>query len=206
MGSVAVGRVRAADIDAVTLDAYDTLLTLVDPVPRLQELLPAYDSAAIRAAFLAEAEYYRAHSSEATNEDSTAAFHAACARAFNAALGSSLSTDEYNATMRFELLPGALAALERLRSLGFSLAVVGNWDFTLHQRLSENGLAGFFPVVVPAANKPAPDGILRALAELRIEPSRALHIGDEENDEEAARAAGVHFASAPLTTAVAALA
>ena len=206
MGSVAVGRVRAANIDAVTLDAYDTLLTLIDPVPRLQELLPAYDSEAIRAAFLAEAEYYRAHSWEAADEDSTAAFHAACARTFNEALGSSLSSDEYNATMRFELLPGTVEALELLRGLGLSLAVVGNWDFTLHQRLSESGLIGFFPVVVPAANKPAPDGILRALTELRIEPARALHVGDEQSDEEAARAAGVHFASAPLTDAVAALA
>jgi HAD superfamily hydrolase (TIGR01509 family) len=201
-----VGRVRAADIDAVTLDAYDTLLTLIDPVPRLQELLPTYESEAIRAAFLAEAEYYRAHSWEATDEGSTATFHAACAHTFNEALGSSLSPDEYNATMRFVLLPGAVEALERLRGLGFSLAVVGNWDFTLRRRLSENGLVGFFALVVPAANKPAPEGILRALAELGIEPTRALHIGDERSDEEAARAAGVHFAWAPLSDAVAALA
>jgi phosphoglycolate phosphatase-like HAD superfamily hydrolase len=200
-----MGRLTAADIDAVTLDAYDTLLTLVDPVPRLAELLPAYDRQAIHAAFLTEAEYYRAHSWEATDEASTAAFHDACASTFNEALGSSLSSEEYNATMQFEPLPGVAAALARLRDLGLSLAVVGNWDFTLHRRLAEHGLVGFFSIVVAAANKPAPDGILRALAALQVDPSRALHIGDETGDEEAARAAGVHFAPAPLPDAVATL-
>jgi phosphoglycolate phosphatase-like HAD superfamily hydrolase len=187
------------------VDAYDTLLTLVDPVPKLAELLPAHGRDEIRGAFLMEAEYYRAHSSQATDDTTTASFHDACAHVFNEALGSSLSSEEYNATMQFEPLPGVAEALVRLRDLGLSLAVVGNWDFTLHRRLAEHGLAGFFATVVPAANKPAPDGILRALAALRVEPARALHIGDEAGDEEAARAAGVHFAPAPLPDVVAAL-
>jgi FMN phosphatase YigB (HAD superfamily) len=200
-----MGRLTAADIDAVTVDAYDTLLTLVDPVPKLAELLPAYGRDEIRAAFLTEAEYYRAHSSQATDDGSTAAFHDACARVFNEALGSSLSSEQYNGTMHFEPLPGVTEALLRLRDLGLSLAVVGNWDFTLHRRLAEHGLAGFFATVVPAAAKPAPEGILRALAALGVEPARALHIGDEPGDEQAARAAGVHFAPAPLQDAVATL-
>ena len=196
---------RAAEIDAVTLDAYDTLLTLVDPLPRLQALLPAHGEEAIRNAFLAEAAYYRAHSWEARDDASTAVFHAACARTFNEELGSSLSPDEYNGTMQFEPLPEVVDALEQLRSLGLSLAVVGNWDFSLNRRLEENGLTGFFATVVPAANKPAPDGILQALAALGVEPARALHVGDDPSDEEAARTAGVHFAPAPLPAAVAAL-
>jgi FMN phosphatase YigB (HAD superfamily) len=32
-----------------------------------------------------------------------------------------------------------------------------------------------------------------------------LHVGDEEADERGARAAGMHFAPAPISTAVAAL-
>jgi HAD superfamily hydrolase (TIGR01509 family) len=200
-----MGCLTAADIDAVTLDAYDTLLTLIDPIPRLEALLPGYGPEEIRAAFLTEAEYYRTHAWQAMGEVSTAAFHDACARTFNEALGSSLSSEEYNGTMHFEPLPGVADTLGRLRNLGLTLAVVGNWDFTLHRRLAEHGLAGFFAVVVAAANKPAPDGILRALAALRVEPGRALHIGDEPGDEEAARAAGVHFAPAPLQNAVATL-
>jgi FMN phosphatase YigB (HAD superfamily) len=197
-----MGRLTAADIDAVTVDAYDTLLTLVDPVPRLAELLPAYGRNEIRAAFLTEAEYYRAHSSQATDDASTAAFHDACARVFNEALGSSLSSEQYKGTMRFEPLPGVTEALGRLVDHGLSLAVVGNWDFTLHRRLAEHGLASYFATVVAAAAKPAPDGIQRALAALRVEPARALHIGDEPGDEQAARAAGVHFTPSPLQDAV----
>ena len=196
---------RAVDLDAVTIDAYDTLLTLADPVPRLRELLPEHEPAAIRGAFLSEAEYYRTHSGEAVDEATTAAFHTACAGVFNQALGSSLSPEEYSAAMRFEPLPGVVVSLERLRSLGLSLAVVGNWDFSLHDRLVENGFAGFFAAVVPAAKKPVPDGILRALTQLQVEPARALHVGDDRSDEEAARAAGVRFSPAPLSHAVAAL-
>jgi FMN phosphatase YigB (HAD superfamily) len=47
---------------------------------------------------------------------------------------------------------------------------------------------------------------VRALELLGIDASRALHVGDDEADELAAAAAGMRFASAPLTAAVAALA
>jgi phosphoglycolate phosphatase-like HAD superfamily hydrolase len=45
-----------------------------------------------------------------------------------------------------------------------------------------------------------------ALERLRVHPSRALHVGDEEADEQAARGAGMAFASTPFTDAVAAIA
>src|SRR5205085_2734969 len=120
-------------------------------------------------------------------------------------LGSALSVDEYMGTLEFEPLPGVREALDRLRGLGLALGVVGNWDWSLHLRLEESGLARFFAAVVPAANKPAPDGILRALEQLEVSPARALHIGDEQNDEEAALAAGVQSAPAPLVEAVASI-
>jgi FMN phosphatase YigB (HAD superfamily) len=41
---------------------------------------------------------------------------------------------------------------------------------------------------------------------MNVTPGRALHIGDDEADELAALAAGMHFAPAPLAEAVAALA
>jgi phosphoglycolate phosphatase-like HAD superfamily hydrolase len=45
--------------------------------------------------------------------------------------------------------------------------------------------------------------LLRALGELRIDPARALHIGDDSADRDAAAAAGMRFASAPVPTVVA---
>jgi HAD superfamily hydrolase (TIGR01509 family) len=201
-----MGRLRAARLDAVTIDAYGTLLTIVDPFPQLEQLLPGHDRGDIERAFYTEADFYRLHAFEAHDESAVRTLREHCVRVFNDALGSSLSSEEYVGAMQFEPLPGVADALERLRSLGLALAVVGNWDWTLHERLAESRLAQFFAAVVPAANKPAPEGILGALEMLRVDPSRALHVGDEAGDEEAARAAGVHFLPAPLTEAVASLA
>ena len=201
-----MGLLRAAELDGVTIDAYGTLLTIVDPFPQLEELLPGYERADIERAFSTEGEFYRRHAYQAHDESSVATLRERCVRVFNDALGSSLSAEEYVGAMQFEPLPGVVGALERLRSLGLTLAVVGNWDWTLHERLVESRLARFFAAVFPAAGKPAPDGIVRALESLRIAPARAVHIGDESGDEEAARAAGVHFVPAPLAEAVASIA
>ena len=69
--------------------------------------------------------------------------------------------------------------------------------------LDEVGLARYFAVVVHSARKPAPEGMLRALADLQVDPTRALHVGDDGADREGAAAAGMWFAPAPLSEAVA---
>jgi HAD superfamily hydrolase (TIGR01509 family) len=69
--------------------------------------------------------------------------------------------------------------------------------------LEEVGLARYFTVVVHAARKPAPDGLLRALTEMQVAPARTLHIGDDNADRDAAAAAGVRFARSPVIEAVA---
>ena len=132
-----------------------------------------------------------------------------CARVFLDAVGAELDADEfapvYAGAMHFEPLPGVVAALDRLRSLGLELAVVANWDLTLHRLLREAGLTHFFRAIVHAAGKPAPDGLLDALSRLNVDASRALHIGDDEVDERAARAAGMRVVVASLPQAVATL-
>jgi HAD superfamily hydrolase (TIGR01509 family) len=198
--------VRAAELDAVTVDAHGTILRVVDPLPRLRELLPEQDPAAIAAAFRIEGRFYREHVGTGTDASSLNRLREECVGVFNRELGVSLTAEEYVDAIRFEVIPGARDALERLRALGLSLAVVGNWDFSLHQRLGEAGLAGYFATVVHAAQKPDPSGLRVALERLRVHPSRALHVGDEEADEQAARGAGMAFASTPFTDAVAAIA
>jgi HAD superfamily hydrolase (TIGR01509 family) len=201
-----VGVVRAAELDAVTLDAHGTILRVVDPIPRLRELLPHHEPAAVAAAFRAEGLFYREHVGKGADPASLAELRDECVGVFNRHLGSSLTAEQYVETIRFELIPGAVESLERLRTLGLSLAVVGNWDFSLHERLTEDGLAGYFATVVHAARKPDPAGLRLALEQLGVHSSRALHVGDEEADEQAARAAGIQFARTPLVDAVAALA
>ena len=110
--------------------------------------------------------------------------------------------------MRFRPLPYALEALAVLRRRGLAVAIVSNWDIGLREHLAGLGL-GELVVVTSAeagAPKPQPDVFLRALELLRVRPERALHVGDSDADEAGARAAGMHFAPAPLHEALGALA
>jgi HAD superfamily hydrolase (TIGR01509 family) len=206
--------VNAAELDGVTIDAYGTLVTLVDPVPTLTGALAERgverERDVVVQGFRTEVAHYAQHSASGHDEEGLAKLQRDCAQVFLQAVGAELDADEfapvYAGAMRFELIPGVMEALQRLRRLGLELAVVGNWDLTLRRLLEEIGLARYFRTVVHAAGKPSPDGLLRALAELEVEPSRALHIGDDEVDELAARAAGMRFAPAPLADAVAGLA
>lgn len=205
---------NAAELDGVTIDAYGTLVKLLDPVPALIAALAERDVRRDRDTvvhgFRTEVEHYTKHSAEGHDEPGLARLQRDCASVFLEAVGAELDAGEfapvYASAMHFELLPGVLPALERLRSLGLELAVVANWDLTLRRLLDEVGIAQQLRVVVHAAGKPAPDGLLRALERMNVAPDRALHIGDDEVDELAARAAGMHFAPAPLPEAVAALA
>jgi HAD superfamily hydrolase (TIGR01509 family) len=204
---------NTAQLDGVTIDAYGTLVTLVDPVPALVAALAERDIPrerdTVAHGFRVEVAHYVRHSAAGHDEEGLARLQRECAQVFLEAVDADLDADAfapvYAAAMLFEVIPGVVAALERLRSLGLELGVVANWDLTLQHLLEEAGLGEYFRCVVHAAAKPAPDGLLRALAELQVEPGRALHIGDDEVDELAARAAGMQFRAAPLAEAVAAL-
>ncbi|MEX0673829.1 MAG: HAD-IA family hydrolase [Gaiellaceae bacterium] len=197
-----------AEIDAVTIDAYGTLLELRDPVASLARLLPGHDRGAIERAFRAEAEHYIVHSRHGRDPDSLAQLYAECAGVFNETLGSSLAPEEYVGALDAEygVLPGVEDALARLRALGLELAVVGNWDYRLPEQLEQLGLTRHFTAIVTSAAtgaaKPDPRPFLAALGRLGVAPERALHVGDSPDDEEGARAAGMRFAPVPLSTVV----
>jgi HAD superfamily hydrolase (TIGR01509 family) len=215
MGPVAVGRVKASELDAVTLDAHGTLVELADPVPALRNVLAERGvectPEVVLAGFRAEVEHYapRAGAGGGHDEDGLKRLQLASAAVFLEAVGASLDPVEfapaYVSALHFDVLPGVRESLERLRTLGLELAVVANWDLSLHRLLEEVGLAQYFSAVVHAARKPAAEGILRALAQLQVAPARALHIGDDEADEQAAAAAGLFFAAAPVEQAAAAI-
>lgn len=213
MGALAVGGVNAAGLDAVTLDAYGTLVTLADPVPALAEALSTRGveraPEVVRAGFRAEVAHYGPRASQGRDEESLARLQRECAGVFLDAIGADLDAGEfapaYVETLHFEVLPGISNALEQVRALGLELAVVANWDLSLHRLLDETGLAHYLTTIVHAAGKPAPDGLLQALGALGVEPQRALHIGDDQADEQAARAAGMAYAPTPVPAAVAVL-
>ena len=195
-------------IDAVTIDAYGTLVELEDPVPRLQAALAQRDVErtrdAIAAAFEAELAYYAAHRLEGRDEATLMQLRADCASVFVRAAGVDLGgaefSDEFQAALVFAPLPGVREALARLRSLGLALGVVSNWDCGLAEHLERLGLR--VDVVVTAAEagveKPDPAIFRIALERLEARAERALHVGDAPADEEGARRAGMAYAPPPL--------
>jgi putative hydrolase of the HAD superfamily len=195
-------------LDAVTVDAYGTLVELVDPVPALQAALAERglerDADQVKAAFRAEVAYYRPRSLEGRDAESLAALRRDCAGVFLREAGADLDAagfvPAFVGALVFRPLPGAVAALERFAAQGLALAVVSNWDIGLREALGP--LASRFTCVVTSAEvgaaKPAPAVFLAALERLGVEPARALHIGDEQSDEDGARAAGMRFRWAPL--------
>ena len=205
-----MGRLTAAGLDAVTIDAYGTLVTLRDPVDALQRALLEHGVERTRrevtTAFAEEARYYRDRSHEGADEASLALLRRDCAAVFLDALAAALDPGEfapvYVASLEFEPLPGAVDAVLELERLGLRLAVVSNWDVALREHLEELALADHFATVVTSAEagapKPEPRIFELALERLRVRPERALHVGDSPADEEGARAAGMAFAPAPL--------
>ena len=195
-------------IDAVTIDAYGTLVELVDPVPALQAALAERgvqrDPNRVGAAFRAEVAYYRPRSVEGRDAESLAELRRDCAEVFLREAGADLDPAEFMQAVRrlarLPPLPGAVEAVERFAAQGLALAIVSNWDVGLPEKLG--ALASRFASVVTSAEvgaaKPDTAVFVAALDRLGIAAGRALHIGDEQGDEDGARAAGMRFRWAPL--------
>jgi putative hydrolase of the HAD superfamily len=202
----------ASAVDLVTVDAFGTLVELVDPYDRLGAALAARgvkrDRDAVAAAFAAEAAYYIPRSYEGYDAASLARLRRECVAVFLAELGAELDPGEFSPTyveaLEFRPMAGAKAGLERLRSAGIALACVGNWDISLAGHLAAIGLSSYFGTVVTSAEaraaKPDPAPFRLALDRMGMHASRALHIGDSEADREGASAAGLAFEPAPLAT------
>jgi putative hydrolase of the HAD superfamily len=203
---------RFADLDAVTVDGYGTLVRLRDPVPSLARALADRgvdrDPKLVRSAFAAEVAYYRPEAVRGRDPDSLARLRRDCTGVFLHAADADLDpetfVDDFMASIRFEAIPGALETLASLRGQGVDLGVVSNWDVGLPEHLERIGAQGLFRAIVTSAEagaaKPDPAAFRFALERLRVEPGRALHVGDEPEDEQGAAAAGMRFAPAPLAT------
>jgi putative hydrolase of the HAD superfamily len=208
---------RFADLDAVTVDAHGTLLEVRDPVPALRGALAERgverDAGDVRRAFEAEAAFYMARTSTAYDAPSLQRLRVDCTRVFLAACAAELDPDAfvepYVDSLVFDPIDGAVEALRSWRARGLAVAVVSNWDVSLSDALRRLGLDALVDAVVTSADvradKPDPAVFRAALRRLGVAPDRALHVGDRAADAQGARAAGMHFAWAPLAGALAAL-
>lgn len=200
------------ELDAVTVDAFGTLLALEDPAERLRLALAERRverrREAITAAFRAEAAYYRPRSAAGRDAQTLEALRRDCVRVFLEHLQADLDVAEFvpafMATLVFREVEGSRRALDALRAAGLTLACVANWDVGLPVQLERLGLADRFAVVVTSADagveKPDPWIFRLALERIGAAPARALHVGDEEIDRLGALAAGLAFEPAPLAT------
>jgi putative hydrolase of the HAD superfamily len=189
---------------AVLLDALGTLIELETPWPHLVEELGArgvvVSEEAARAAMLAEMAYYRAHHDEASSWAGLKDLRRRCAAVVQQHLDTALPLgdvqDALLAAIRFHAYPEVPAALGRLRAAGARLAVVSNWDVSLHDVLERTQLRALVDAVVIYAElgaaKPDPAIFRAALDRLGASAADAMHVGDSvEHDVEGARAAGL---------------
>jgi putative hydrolase of the HAD superfamily len=202
----------ASDLDAVTVDAMGTLVELHEPVDRLARALQdrgvERSRERVAEAFRKEVGYYLEHKLSARDPASLAGLRRECARVFLEAAGADLDPADFSPAfveaMVFRPLDGAVPALERLRAAGLSLACVSDWDIGLGEQLAKVGLDHLFDFVLTSAEagapKPEPALFLEALSRLRVEPRRAVHVGDGDTDRDGAGAAGLGFEPVPLAT------
>lgn len=97
---------------------------------------------------------------------------------------------------RYALYPDVLPALKEIKSRGFILGMISNWEGWLLSRLKELEAAEYFDHIVISAifgiEKPDSAIFLKALHLARVRPSEALHVGDSfENDYLPARRLGM---------------
>ena len=200
-------------LEAVTIDAYGTLVTLRDPVPALRAALAERNVQRsdddVRSAFDREVAFYRSHSHEGRDDATLAHLRRDCTRVFLEAAAAELDPGDFVAafmsSLTFVELPDARAACRALAAAGLLLAVVSNWDVGLHEQLDRVGLGALVKTVVTSAEagapKPAPAVFELALEKLGVHAERAVHVGDAVADAEGARAAGLRFEPAPLADA-----
>jgi putative hydrolase of the HAD superfamily len=191
--------------DAVTFDAMGTLVSLEPPAPRLQRSLERRlgletDLARCEGAMRAEMRHYRAHCTGARDAASLAALRLECASLLADALALDVSGADVlpslTDSISFQAYPDAPPVLAHLAAEGLRLAVIANWDVSLHDVLARLGLAEHFEVIVTAAGvgvaKPAAEPFRAALGRLGADPARCAHVGDDPvTDVAGARAAGL---------------
>jgi putative hydrolase of the HAD superfamily len=188
----------------VLLDALGTLVALETPWPRLTRELAArgvvVGEEQARTAMLAEMAYYRAHHDEAKDWAGLKDLRRRCAGVVQETLQTPLPLPDVEeallAAIRFDAYPEVPAVLEALRAGGARLAVVSNWDVSLHDVLERTGVRPLVDAVVISAElgaaKPDPAIFRAALGRLGAGAQGALHVGDSvEHDVAGARAAGL---------------
>lgn len=104
--------------------------------------------------------------------------------------------DRLSQAESWEIYEDVMPTLEMLWDAGLRTAAISNWDRRLYRLLERLDLVRWLDVVVDAeavgVEKPHPEIFQSALEQLRVEPARVLHVGDDSlKDIEGALALGM---------------
>ena len=97
------------------------------------------------------------------------------------------------------LFPETVDVLNRLKKQGAKLGIISTkYRYRIKGFLSDYFPENFFDVIIGgedvAEHKPSPEGLLKAIEQLKVNKSLVLYVGDSTVDAEAAQRAGVKFA------------
>lgn len=98
-----------------------------------------------------------------------------------------LCFQEYAKGDYWRLYPEVLNTLTTLRSLGFRLVVISNWDRRLLRTLKDLRLDGFFEKIYISTligyAKPHSGAFQHVVEDLKISPQEILHVGDTPDED-----------------------
>ncbi len=105
--------------------------------------------------------------------------------------------EAFSQPSHWELFPETMEVLAQLKTEGFELGIISNFDTRFFQLFRALGLDGFFDSVtlssLAGAVKPAQKIFSHALDQHMLLPHEALHVGDDVlEDYEGAQQAGLH--------------
>ncbi len=195
-------------IQAVTFDAYGTILHLENPFERLKDrlhrigLLVPLEAA--EEAFIHEMSYYREHHLEGRDDRSLLSLRQRCVevllgklaeRGYRSAVPPDQMLELLMDSIHFRPFDDVRPVLEWCSSRGLATGVISNWDYSLPATLDRLFGGYRFDCILVSATEGIPKSdpliYLRGAERLGFAPSRILHIGDEiENDLIVARNAG----------------
>ena len=197
---------RRSDLDAVTFDAMGTILTLADPVPRLQRALRHHHGVEVsldrcHVAMQAEIRHYRAISHRAGTREALAAVRLECAGVLAEALQVGLDAGALlpclTDAVAYTAFPDTADVMDAPARRGPRHRRRLELGRVAARRARRLGLAPLVDAVVTSAEAGAskPDAAIfeRAGELLGARPHRMLHVGDDaEGDVDGARAAHLH--------------
>jgi putative hydrolase of the HAD superfamily len=95
--------------------------------------------------------------------------------------------DTFVLSESYRLYDDVIPTLDRLRNAGYRLGVISNWEAWLDRLMVDLAISDFFEVTVVSGNagieKPNPRIFEIALEGAGVQPSEAVHIGDNPTDD-----------------------